>query len=130
MRARMLAAGLAAALAVPALAACSSSGADAFCSDIEAAGGSGATMGTLQFWLPKAQLHPQLEQRIAIYESVTPPDDIADDWQAVHDQYVELEAAVAELPADGLIDNELIVSTNELSDATGRISSAFSEHCL
>ena len=130
MRARIVAAGLVAALAVPALAACSAGGADAFCSDIEAAGGSGVDLGTLQFWLPKAQLQPDLQHRISLFESVTPPDDLADDWQAVHDQYVELEAAVAELPADGLIGNDLIVSTNELGDATGRISSAFSEHCL
>jgi len=129
MRARMLAAAASAALALPLLTACSGGEVQSFCGDLEAAGGNAVDLGTLQVWLPKEQLLPDAEHRLSIYETVTPPADLADDWAELRDFYAELVPAVEQLPAGGTVDHEFIAGANDLTDATSAVFDTANESC-
>lgn len=129
MRARILAAAASAALTVPLLTACAGGELQTFCSDLEAAGGNAVDLGTLQVWLPKEQLQPQVEHRLAVYETVTPPEEIADEWSQMRDYYADIVPAVEQLPAGGTVDGEFLTRGNDLGDASGEVFETANEHC-
>jgi len=74
-----------------------------FCSEFEANGGTGATVGPLQTWLVKEDILPDVQGRLDAMGDIEPPAEIADAWTIMKDYYSDLLAATEALPAGGYL---------------------------
>ncbi|MEO8261677.1 MAG: hypothetical protein ABI566_03830 [Pseudolysinimonas sp.] len=89
-----------------------------FCAEFEANGGTGATIGPLQTWLVKEDLLPDVQGRVDAMGDITPPADIATEWDIMKTYYVDLLAAVEALPAGGHLSGEGIKAPEEYQVVT------------
>lgn len=90
-----------------------------FCSEFEANGGTGATIGPLQTWLAKEDLLPDVQSRVDAMGDISGPGEIASEWDTMRTYYTDLLAAVEELPAGGrLTDPSLVQAPDEYQAVT------------
>lgn len=75
----------------------------AFCAEFEANGGTGASIGPVQTWLPKEQLLPDVQSRVDVMADIEPPTEIAAEWAAMKTYYSDLLVAAEGLPEGGTL---------------------------
>lgn len=73
-----------------------------FCADYEAAGGTLATPGPFQVGMTREMTVADLAPRVAVFDGVTPPDEIATQWQTLQGLYTEA-LTTAEGTAEGAV---------------------------
>jgi hypothetical protein len=74
-----------------------------FCDRTNANGASGASVGELQAWLPKAKLSSEVDEALGAMQGVAPPDEIAAAWNRRKQFLTRVKAALAKLPASGTL---------------------------
>jgi hypothetical protein len=91
--------GLAVLVACAVLPACGDSGSvHAYCSAVEAHGGSGATFGRIPTFYRKAQLLADVEDKLVAMGDTTPPAEIAEPWARQRNALLQVQAAANQLP--------------------------------
>jgi hypothetical protein len=111
------------ALAMPALALTAAlalagcSGQDEFCTAYDDAGGTLATPGIFQVAMPPEDTIDLMTSRIEILEAVSPPDEIAEDWQTLHDLYTEVVTISEQIPDAGVVPEPRIFEIIDELDA-------------
>lgn len=111
----------------------SGSGGDAssFCDDFKEAGGTLATVGIYQTGLPKESAESDLGNRARIMNAVTPPDEIAEAWQAWLTHYeAVLDVAAETEPGMAVFDPELNTEALNLNEEHPEISDYLNDHCF
>lgn len=107
----------------------SAEGAD-FCTAYADAGGTLATPGTFQVGMPAGQTVTDLSGRIDVLDAVTPPDDIAADWQSLHDLYSEALAIAEEVPAEeAVVDPRVLEIAGDLREPGTAVRTHLDEKC-
>ncbi|GIG20643.1 hypothetical protein Cch01nite_13670 [Cellulomonas chitinilytica] len=90
-----------------------------FCAAYDEAGGTLATLGPFQVAMPPEETLADLGPRIEVLEAVSPPDDIAAEWQTLHDLYTEAVTIAEQTPDDGVVAGPRIFEIVEELDAPG-----------
>ena len=78
-------------------------GASGFCTEFEANGGTGATIGPLQSWVTKEDLLPDVQGRLDAMGDIVPPAEISSEWDVMKTYYTDVLAAVEQLPEGGTL---------------------------
>jgi hypothetical protein len=101
-----------------------------FCTDYEAAGGTGATVGPLQLWLPKEDLAAEIDGKLSAMGDLEAPAEVAEAWDASRTYYEDLAAAADALPAGGTItDPETYGTSEEMSDTFSQVTDWYFATC-
>ncbi|MBI9115947.1 hypothetical protein [Sanguibacter suaedae] len=101
-----------------------------FCTDFEAAGGSGATVGPLQLWLPKEDLGAEIDGKLGAMGDLEPPAEIVEAWDASRTYYEDISGTVDALPAGGVInDPEVYGTSEEMTDTFSQVTDWYFEIC-
>ncbi|GAA3871499.1 hypothetical protein GCM10022381_13240 [Leifsonia kafniensis] len=132
-RVRIVSAAAIALLAVPALVGCgaeSSPEVAAMCSTFEEAGGTAATIGLVQIWVPKEDLLPAVSDKLDALGDSTPPAEVADEWNAVKGHYERIRDEAEALPAGGtLMGSDLLQESTTMTDDMEAVAKYISDHC-
>ncbi len=101
-----------------------------FCANFTANGGDGATIGTVQIWLPREQVLTAVQGKLAAMGNIAPPNKIADAWNATKDYYQRLDDAVQGLPEGGsLTDSALIQELTQRREDFTAITDYYFAEC-
>jgi hypothetical protein len=101
-----------------------------FCTDYSDVGGTLATPSNFQIGLPAEQTIADLSERIAVFDAVTAPDEIATEWQTTRDLYAEsVEIAEQTTPSEPVMDSRVIEIIGELDEPTGVIRDYLDAEC-
>jgi len=100
-----------------------------FCAEFEAAGGTGASFGSVPLYTPKEDLVAGLEDAVTVL-AVTPPDEVATEWNALKAFYEKALADANKLD-DGqtLGDPALLEESGELTDEVDTLTDYFFDTC-
>ncbi len=101
-----------------------------FCADYEAAGGTLATPGLFQVGMPRDATVADLTARVAVFDGVTPPDEVATQWQTLQGLYSEALAA-AEGTAEGSVvaDPRVFEIVKEISEPASAVRDYLDASC-
>lgn len=101
-----------------------------FCGDYSAAGGTLATPSNFQVGLPAQQTISDLSARVAVLDAATPPDEIATQWQTLHDLYTETITIAEQVPADEVVvDPRVFEIVKEISDPGKQVRDYLDAEC-
>ncbi len=101
-----------------------------FCEQYADAGGTLATPGLFQVGMPPENTIDDLSQRVAALEGATPPDDIAAQWQTLHDLYTEAIGIAEQTPADGaVVDPRVFEIVDELDAPSEAVRDYLDANC-
>ena len=92
--------------------------AGAFCDAYEENGGTGATVGPLQLWLPKEDLAADLTSRLTAMGDLEAPTEVSAAWDASRTYFEDLQTTVDALPAGGVVDDPAVYSTSTEMEET------------
>ena len=95
------------------------SGDNAFCTGYADAGGTLATPGIFQVAMSPEDTIDDIASRIEALEAVSPPEDIAADWQTLHDLYAEVVTIAEQTPDGGVVAGPRIFEIVDELDAPG-----------
>lgn len=103
---------------------------DAFCEAYDENGGTGATVGPVQLWLPKEDLAADLSSRLTAMGDLEPPAEVSDAWAASKTYYTDLQATVDALPAGGIIDDPAVYASNpEMEESFSTVTDWYFDTC-
>lgn len=89
-----------------------------FCDAFEENGGTGATVGPLQLWLPKEDLAADLTSRLTAMGDLEAPAEVSAAWDASKTYFEDLQTTVDALPAGGIVDDPAVYSTSTEMEET------------
>jgi hypothetical protein len=100
------------------------------CSTFDEAGGTGATIGPVQMWVPKEDLLPAVSEKLDALGDSTPPAEIAEEWDSVKGHYESIQEEAEALPAGGtLMGSELLQEATTMTDDMEAVSTYIGDHC-
>ena len=102
---------------------------DDFCGQAKAKRATGASFGELQAFLAKQELAKDVDAALGVMQGVTPPEEIADDWNTRKQYLTKVKAAVADLQAGARLDNPELVSDASASKASKTITDHWFASC-
>jgi hypothetical protein len=101
-----------------------------FCTAYDDAGGTLATPGTFQVGMPAEQTIADLSSRLEVLDAATPPDDIAADWQTLHDLYAEVVTIAEQVPAEEpVVDPRVLEIAGDLREPGTAVRNHLDENC-
>jgi len=99
-----------------------------FCSDFEAAGGTGASFAVALFY-PKEDLVAGLEDAVTVL-AVTPPDEVAEDWNALKTFYEKALVEANKLDAGQTLgDPALLEESGTLTGSVDTLTDYYFDTC-
>jgi hypothetical protein len=100
-----------------------------FCGELKSNGATGASFGTVEIYLPKADLVEKADKALAVMGDATPPDDIAAEWKVRKDYLTKFKAAAEKLPEGGKFSDPSVAPDDATTAASDKITDYWFDNC-